>query len=76
MGEVVRHMEDDFGLLESMRRDNEVATFPANLVKDAVAKALDAFHTVLDGFTLADITGDPSGLGELLKTRSASGKVA
>ncbi len=76
LGEVVRHMEDDFALLESMRRNSEAATYPATLVKEAVAKALDAFHTVLDGFTLADIAGETPELGELLKTHSATGKVA
>ena len=76
LGEVVRHMEDDFALVECMRRDGGLCVIsPACRLKGVVGKALEAFLVVFDGFTLADIVRNESELTKLLETRRVSGKV-
>ena len=76
LGEVVRHMEDDFALVECMRRDGGLCVIsPACRLKGVVGKALEAFFAVFDDFTLADIAGNRAALAELLETRKVSGKV-
>lgn len=77
LGEVVRHIEVDFALMECVRRDGGLcAISPACRLKGVASKALGAFLAVFDDFTLADIAGNRSELAELLEMRSVSGKVA
>ncbi|MGD9913015.1 MAG: Rrf2 family transcriptional regulator [Rhizobiaceae bacterium] len=67
LGEVIRHMEDGFDLTECMRRGGFCAITPACRLKGVVARALDAFLSVFDGFTLADIAAHRNELRELLE---------
>ena len=77
LGEVIRHMEDDFVLTECMRRDGGLcAISPACRLKCIAREALAAFLAVFDGFTLADIAGNRSELVELLELSRISKKVA
>lgn len=77
LGEVVRHMEDDFALMECIRRDGGLCVIsPVCRLKGVVSKALEAFLAVFDGYTLADLAGNRSALVELLQMSRVSGKVA
>jgi Rrf2 family transcriptional regulator, nitric oxide-sensitive transcriptional repressor len=73
LGEVVRQMEDDFALVECMWQEGGAcAISPACRLKGVVRKALDAFLSVFDGYTLADIAGNRAALVELLDLRGKS----
>ncbi len=76
LGEVVRHMEDDFSLTECMRSGGHCAITPACRLKGVVARALEAFLAVFDGFTLADLTWNQTELLDLLDLNRISGKGA
>lgn len=77
LGEVVRHMEDDFALMECMRWDGGLCVIsPACRLKGIVAKALEAFLAAFDGFSVADLVRNRSDLAELLEIRRVSGKIA
>jgi Rrf2 family nitric oxide-sensitive transcriptional repressor len=77
LGEVVRQMEEDFALTECMRGHGENCVIsPACRLKGIVGKALDAFLTVFDSYTLADITRNRSALAVLLVGQQAPRKVA
>lgn len=68
VGVLVRQMEDDFTLLECFDPEkNHCILSPACTLKRALHEALDAFFTVLDGYTLADLVGNPSMLKILLE---------
>jgi len=67
LGDVVRQIEDDFGLVECMRAEGGVcAISPACRLKAIVRKAVEAFLSVFDDHTLADIAGNREVLAELL----------
>lgn len=75
LGDVVRQMEDDFGLVECMRHKDArtgtrtgfaCAISPACRLKGVVRQALDAFLSVFDGYSLADIVENRDVLAELL----------
>ncbi len=55
IGDVVRAMEPDMGLVECMRSKNECAITGACRLHGMLAEARDAFLQVLDRYTLADI---------------------
>jgi Rrf2 family nitric oxide-sensitive transcriptional repressor len=77
LGEVVRHMEDDFALVECMRGGEGLCIIsPACRLKGIVGKALDAFLAVFDDFTVADIAANRSELATWLQMGKISGKVA
>jgi len=57
LGELVRHTERDLALVECLGTDNECVITPACRIKHILAEALDAFMTVLDGYTLEDLLG-------------------
>lgn len=77
LGAVVRGMEDDFALVECMKAEGGAcAIAPACRLKGLVAKALDAFMTVFDQYTLADIVKNKGALIELLGLANKSGEVA
>src|SRR5262245_60503962 len=75
LGDVVRLMEDDFALTECMREDGACAISPACRLKGVVGKALDAFLSVFDDYTLADIARDRMQLTKLLEIRDVSEKI-
>ncbi|MBX3531353.1 MAG: Rrf2 family transcriptional regulator [Rhizobiaceae bacterium] len=74
LGDVVRQMEDVFDLTECMRSNGSCAITPACRLKGVVGRALDAFLSVFDGVTLADIVANGSELRTLLELNRPSGK--
>jgi Rrf2 family nitric oxide-sensitive transcriptional repressor len=67
LGDVVRQIEDDFGMVECMRAEDGIcAISPACRLKGIVRKAVEAFLSVFDDHTLADIAGNREALAELL----------
>lgn len=67
LGEVVRQMEDGFALVECMRADGGVCVIsPACRLKGIVRKAVEAFLSVFDDYSLADIAGNREALAQLL----------
>ena len=70
LGEVVRQMEDGFVLVDCMRAEGGTcAISPACRLKGVVGKALEAFLSIFDDYTLADIAGNQAELAELLGLR-------
>jgi Rrf2 family nitric oxide-sensitive transcriptional repressor len=70
LGDVVRQMEDGFVLVDCMRAEGGTcAISPACRLKGVVGKALEAFLSVFDDYTLADIAGNQAELAELLALR-------
>lgn len=68
VGMIVRKMEDDFTLLECFDTEkNHCILSPACTLKHALHEALEAFFSVLDSYTLADLVGNPSTLKILLE---------
>jgi Rrf2 family nitric oxide-sensitive transcriptional repressor len=55
IGDLVRAMEPDMGLVECMRPGNECVISPACALRGMLGQARDAFLASLDGHTLADI---------------------
>jgi Rrf2 family nitric oxide-sensitive transcriptional repressor len=77
LGEVVRHMEDGFALVECMHGEGGGCVIsPACRLKGVVGKALQAFLAVFDDVTLADVVKNRSELAELLELGRVPGKVA
>ena len=64
IGDVVRAMEPDMGLVECMRQNNECVITDACRLHGMLIEARDAFLSVLDRYTLADIL-DPRLVGRL-----------
>lgn len=77
LGDVVRHMEDGFALVECMHANGGFCVMaPACRLKGVVGKALQAFLAVFDDVTLADVVANRAELAELLGTPSNARKVA
>jgi len=77
LGEVIRAMEDDLGLVECMRPDGgQCVISPACNLKKLVGRALAAFVAVFDGVTLAELTHNRSELLKLLEIKQFSARVA
>jgi Rrf2 family transcriptional regulator, nitric oxide-sensitive transcriptional repressor len=55
VGQVVRLMEPDMDIVPCFNDSSECVIEPACLLKGALAEARDAFLTVLDRYTLADL---------------------
>ncbi|NGN42698.1 Rrf2 family transcriptional regulator [Mesorhizobium sp. CGMCC 1.15528] len=67
LGDVVRQIEDDFGLVECMRPEGGTCVISAACrLKGVVRKAVEAFLSVFDEYSLADIAGNREVLAELL----------
>lgn len=67
LGNVVRQMEVDFALVECMHLDGgKCVISPSCRLMGVVRKALDAFLSVFDDYSLADIVGNSDVLAELL----------
>lgn len=67
LGDVVRQMEEGLVLVECMREETGACVIsPACRLKAVVSKALDAFLSVFDEYSLADITSNREALTELL----------
>lgn len=76
LGEVVRHMEDGFALVDCMSDGRACAISRACRLKGIVGMALDAFMAVFDRFTLADIAGNTEALESLFDLNQGVGKAA
>ena len=77
LGEVVRKMEDDLALVECMRLDGgECVISPACRLRGIVRKALEAFLSVFDDYSLADLARNRDALADLLALSDASLKPA
>lgn len=77
VGEVVRLMEDDFDLVECMRFDGRNCMIsPSCRLKGVVRKALDAFLSVFDEYSLAEIAGNREVLAGLLGLPSKTVELA
>lgn len=67
IGEIVRHTEDDFQLVPCFEEGSTYcAISPVCGLKHVLHKALDAYLTVLNEFTLADIVVQPEAYRKLL----------
>ena len=68
IGELVRDTEQDLALVECFGNNNRCVITPACRIKNVLYEALQAFLTVLDGYTLADmLDADPHTRTELIK---------
>ncbi|WP_444685552.1 Rrf2 family transcriptional regulator [Alkalicoccus luteus] len=68
IGEVVRHTEDNFHLVECFNSEtNTCPITPACKLQFALSDALTAYLDVLDQYTLEDITDNRDALAVLLK---------
>jgi Rrf2 family nitric oxide-sensitive transcriptional repressor len=65
IGEVVRHTEEGFELLDC----TSCFIAPACGLNAALAEALTAFMAVLDGYTLADLIAKRAGIAQLFDMR-------
>lgn len=67
LGAVVRGMEDDFCLVQCMQKEGGIcAISPSCRLKSVMRKALEAFLSVFDSYSLADISANRDDLAELL----------
>ncbi|PKL94791.1 MAG: Rrf2 family transcriptional regulator [Gammaproteobacteria bacterium HGW-Gammaproteobacteria-8] len=57
LGEVIKEMEPDFGLVECFRENNQCVITPACRLPPMLSKATHAFFEVLSEYTLADLLG-------------------
>ncbi|KIL51153.1 RrF2 family transcriptional regulator [Jeotgalibacillus campisalis] len=72
IGSVVRKTEEDFHLVECFDKErNQCVISPVCGLKHALAKALDAYLTVLDSYTLQDLVKNPLDLQALLAAGKA-----
>ncbi|WP_447927797.1 MULTISPECIES: Rrf2 family transcriptional regulator [unclassified Vreelandella] len=55
MGELVREMEHDMGLVECFQRGNTCVITPSCQLRSVLGEALAAFLAVLDRYTLSDV---------------------
>ncbi|RDI42252.1 RrF2 family transcriptional regulator [Falsibacillus pallidus] len=67
IGKIVRKTEEDFHMVECFDgKNNQCVITPVCGLKHALWKALQAYMTVLDGYTLADLVGDPDAYRKFL----------
>lgn len=72
VGEVVRRMEPDFGLVACFRGSEYCTIESACHLAEAFRAALAAFMQVLDRYTLADLIKKPGELSVLLHVKPAT----
>jgi Rrf2 family nitric oxide-sensitive transcriptional repressor len=72
IGEVVRHTEEGFDLVDCA----SCFIAPACGLNGALAEALAAFMAVLDGYTLAELIAKRAGIGELFDMRQQAQAVS
>lgn len=58
LGEVIKEMEPDFGLVECFRENNHCVITPACALPPILDQATHAFLAVLREYTLADLLGE------------------
>ena len=67
VGEVVRKMEPDLGLVACFRKDESCTISSACVLASVLDEALQGFLGVLDRYTLADLVSRPKQLLQLLR---------
>jgi Rrf2 family nitric oxide-sensitive transcriptional repressor len=67
VGEVVQKCEDDLGLVECFRTDNQCAITPECELKNVFGHALSEFMDVLDRYTIADLVAPRAKLRSRLR---------
>jgi Rrf2 family nitric oxide-sensitive transcriptional repressor len=67
VGEVVQKCEDDLGLVECFRTDNQCAITPECELKNVFGHALNEFMDVLDRYTIADLVAPRAKLRSRLR---------
>jgi Rrf2 family transcriptional regulator, nitric oxide-sensitive transcriptional repressor len=73
VGDVVRHMESSFNLLDCFRPQHQhCAIYPACSLKDVLGQAYLAFMQVLDSYTLEDLLKDKDLMVSLLRPDPAT----
>lgn len=73
LGSVVRQMEEDFAVVECLRQDGGACVIsPACRLKGIVGRATEAFLSVFDEYSLADITENRAVLAQLLSLTESS----
>ena len=66
LGDVVRRMEDDFALVECLGPSNACRITRACRLKGILGEALEAYLSVLDRYSLADLMGQQTALEKVL----------
>ena len=66
LGDVVRRMEDDFALVECFEPSNACRITRACRLKGILGEALEAYLSVLDRYSLADLMGQQTALEKVL----------
>lgn len=67
VGEIVRHTEEDFQIVECFDKDKNMCVIaPGCELKHVLNEALQAYLAVLDKYTLADVAKNKNRLLELL----------
>ncbi len=66
LGDVVRRMEDDFALVECFGPSNACRITRACRLKGILGEALEAYLSVLDRYSLADLMGQQTALEKVL----------
>lgn len=77
IGMLVRNMGNDFALVECMKADGGACILtPACRLKTIICEALDAYLSVFDKYTLADLLINDNELGMILglETKDDTGK--
>ena len=70
VGEVIRQLEGDSGLLGCFRNQESCPLTPACLLKGALGKAERAFYEVLNEYTVSDLMKNGSRLRSLLSAQT------
>ena len=75
IGVLVRHVEDDFVLVECLRADEGACIIsPACRLRGMVREALNAYLAVFDKYSLADLVANGEALRMLFDLAEAGGK--
>lgn len=72
VGTVLRRTEPDLDIVPCFASNSACCIQPACVLQDALAKALDAFLTITDNLTLADLVRPKRRLSALLGLNSAA----
>lgn len=75
VGDVIRTMEPDFGMVECFRTGNECLITPVCGLKGVLRDALQAYFDVLDQHTLEDLIRKPNALQRVLDDHAALARI-
>ncbi len=75
LGDVIRQTESDFTLVECFGANAACRIHGACHLKAILDEALNALFLVLDGYTLADLLGNPQGLTPAISCNEAASRM-